>query len=390
MTYQPFIQPKTSQFGEIRVSEPSQQINLKSIYGVSALRDITTTAGSGSITNTSGEYVLKTTASGADSAIFDSAERGRYIAGQDAEAGIGIRVTDTPSGNQDLKWGYFDNTNGFGFGQDPTGIYVFTRKDSTTLKTYQSDWALDKLDGQGDSGFTLDLSAGHIFQINFSWYGYGAIEFKAVTFGEDSEQTMTKVHRIRKADEVSVSDPNLPIRVEIANNGTADAFESLYVGGRQFATIGKFIPARRVTSERRLSQGSIGETVLPTVSFRRKSGFDSVSVKAQGISIVTTADVIVEIRTGGTLTGTSFGTPTNTTASETAVESDTSATAITGGELIYSDLIEAGQGKSSSGSARIPLTDQDFIGTDPITICIRQVSGTGGTATTLFRVLEEW
>lgn len=41
----------------------------------------------------------------------------------------------------------------------------------------QSSWNIDKMDGTGASGFTLDLSKMQMFYIDYSWYGAGAIRF---------------------------------------------------------------------------------------------------------------------------------------------------------------------------------------------------------------------
>ena len=43
--------------------------------------------------------------------------------------------------------------------------------------TYQEDWNLDKLDGTGTSGVTLDPSKLNVYQINFRWLGAGEMRF---------------------------------------------------------------------------------------------------------------------------------------------------------------------------------------------------------------------
>lgn len=47
----------------------------------------------------------------------------------------------------------------------------------TDTWTYQSDWNIDKLDGTGTSGVTLDPSKLNIFQIQFRWLGAGEIRW---------------------------------------------------------------------------------------------------------------------------------------------------------------------------------------------------------------------
>lgn len=392
MTYISQVIPKKTQFDEQITSSKRQIINLKSIYGLSALRDVQTTTGSATIANATGEYKLTTTVNGDDKAILESAERGRYYAGQDAQAGIGVRISDTPTGNQVSRWGYYDDNDGFGFGVDATDLFIFDRKGGTETKVYQSNWNVDKLDGTGSSGLNLTIADGAIYHINFSWYGYGTIVYEVVYFDSTTkEQKSVIVHRIRKTSSVSIEDPNLPIRAEIENATTGAIFDSMYVGGRQFSTFGDLANPRRITSERNLNLLSIGNTPVPLVSFRRKSAFESISVKVSDLDIITNFDAIIDVRLDTTLTGASFGTPTNYSASETALESDTSATAVSGGEILYSTLVvSAGSGNSQKGGGSLNLIEQDFVGLQPVTVTIRQVEGTGGTASCIFRAGEEW
>jgi hypothetical protein len=45
------------------------------------------------------------------------------------------------------------------------------------VKTPQSEWNIDRCDGTGPSGFTIDLSKMQMFYIDFSWYGAGFIRW---------------------------------------------------------------------------------------------------------------------------------------------------------------------------------------------------------------------
>ena len=67
------------------------------------------------------------------------------------------------------------------FGQNVTnGIFVGIRRAGTDIIIPQSSWNVDPLNGTGPSGETLNLAKGNIFQIVFTWYGYGVIEFNVV------------------------------------------------------------------------------------------------------------------------------------------------------------------------------------------------------------------
>lgn len=385
-------------FGEYRVSQSFQIIELKSTHGVSAFRDITTVAGTGAITNSNGEFELSTGTTTGSTAQLDSAERGRYIPGVEAQCGLGVRLNHTFTSDQFAEWGYFDDDNGFGFGTDATGIYVFYKRAGSKTKIYQSNWNVDKLDGSGGSGniseYNLDLSEGHVFEIDFVWYGYGTVEWRLLINDADTQRQYSKVvHRFNPSGTNSIADPNLPIRAYVDNGSTSTDID-LYVGGRQFSVFTTYSPNRRVNGEYRLDQ-SIGASTafVPTVSFRRKTDAKSkgVSVKVAGVGIITDQDIVWELRLASSLTSASFGTPTDVTATETAVETDTSATALTGGEFLGGGLLSAsGSGSKSKGSSEVEVV-VDLPNSDSVTLCIRPVDATTSPTVSVFlRWREEW
>ncbi len=387
------IDNPTSLFGELVTIERTPIIELKSMYGLSALRDIVTLLGGATVINVDGEFRIDTTSGGTSAAILDSAERGRYIPGQVAQMGIGVRADSTAIGSQTARWGYFDLNDGFGFGVDGTGVFIFDRSDGNETIVRQGSWNADNMDGNGPSGLTLAISRGYVYQVVFSWYGYGTVEYRIVSYDEATrEQKTVVVHRIRKEGQVSVEDPNLPVRASVENNGVVNPY-ILCVTGREYSTYGKFVPNRRITGQYRLELGGINTTFLPSVSFRRKSDFESVAVKTSGFSVISDKDLLIQLRLNGTLTGAAFNTPSDYSAAETALEADMSATGISDGETIYEDLLGAsGAGSSKTGFQIIDVPAIDFIALQPITLVLRRVSGMGSdaTATVVLRASEEW
>jgi hypothetical protein len=377
-------------FNEVLTGHRQNIIELKSnVNVVSALRDITTIVGSATVTAANSEYVLATTAVASDSAILDSAEKGRYQAGYSAEAGIGIRYPDTPTGNMQAKWGYFDDNNGFYFGRDATGIFVAILRGASETKVYQSTWNADKLDSTGSSGLTLDLANGNIFQIRYSWYGYGTIDFTVIIQDANNVQKNIVVHRFSATAQTNIIDPNQPIRAKIENGSTTTA-HTLYVAGRQYSILGAYNPNVRSTGQYRLSQGSITSAAfVPLITFRRKAAYESTSVKVRHLALITDQDVIIQVRSNGNLTGASYITPSDYTAQETAVEADISATAITGGDPIDDDIVKGGGIGNQTNSDRYGTVGFDFPNRYPMTLCAKAVNTTA-TITSHFSVIEEW
>jgi len=259
-------------------------MDLKSTFGLSALRDRATTTGSGTVTNTVGdaEFSLRVGGSGG-SAELRTVERGRYVSGTCAEVGVACRIAATSyplTGNQQLRCGYCDVDNGFFFRYDAAGAAVVVRRDRVETVVPSSAWNVDRMDGTGPSLQTLDPTVGIIHQILYTWYGYAAIEFRiVVTAGEQgrSEQYVQPVHRFAPTGETSVKNPNLPLYVELLNENVPDpttepAIEA-YVGGRQYSILGKVSDTSvRTTSVYRLLY-DVSTPFTAILSVRRKANY---------------------------------------------------------------------------------------------------------------------
>lgn len=382
-------------FGDLSVAEQTPILSLGAVQTTSALRNIVNTTGSGSIqppgTTGTGEFLLRTTTNGADSVCFQSAQRGIYQPGVAVVTGIGLRTEAnyTLSGNQEILWGPTDdpsvvNPNGFCFGIDSAGVFVATVRNGVVSKTHQTNWNVDPLDGTGPSGLTLDPSNGNIYRLVFSWYGYGEVRFViSLNF-----QNVT-VHKSVPTNATSITNPNLPITVAIKNNGAANSPLDIYVGGRQFSVEGKALFNNRLTSEESLSLSGIGTTTTPVISFRRKTNFLSISVKVEGYDFLGSDDGIIEIFINGTLTGASFGTPSNTDPNETSLESDTSASTISGGILIARRMFNSSRGNSEVLESEQVL-NYDVPENQPISLCFRTLTGSLTSGSAIFRMREQW
>lgn len=388
-----------SQFNELRVAQKTPIVELTSVYGLSDLRDVVFTTGSGTVTNTSTEYQVSTTGSGADSAVLESALRGRYEPGYAGEAGIGIRIPTVPTGDQVARFGMFDGQNGAFFGVTSTDIFVAIRRGGADTVINQSAWNVDPLDGSGPSGATLNLSKGNIYQVVFTWYGYGVIEFRVVLPDPTTgAQEVVTVQRYSPSGQTSIIDPNQPLRAEVDNGGTAVAFD-LFVGGRQYNIIGKYRPVNRVTSERR-TVTNVGTTLIPVISFTRKAVFpassaraNSVSVGLEKISIISTTDLNYQVLLGGTIDGAYANYPTATTIipdSETALLVNTTCTTITGGEVILQGLT-SGLANNNRTLASQSLLDFELPIGEMVTLAVVRIAGNPvNTVYSSFSVTESW
>lgn len=390
-------------FGTVDTGDRTNIYEIKSIYGLS-IRDVQTTEGSGSIGHNGPAFTLSTTANGPDRALLESAEIGRYVPGLVAEPGVYFQTDDSSlSGSQVQRWGYFDDQDGLYFGRDADGLFVELRSGGSTVRQVrQEDWNLDTLDGSGDadnpSGKTLDVTEGHIYRAPFIWYGSGPAIFEVVLQGESSDHTgietrSVRVHEIARTDGSRLMEnPNLPVSVELDNDGTAAAM-SAEVSGRQFSLKGNYSPNVRVTSETvtGVGVGTSGFTNLLT--FRRKQNvtdgafFEAASVKLGGLDIITDQDLQVLVVTNPSLTSANFGSLSNVSDPETALEVDTAAS-VSGGESIWEQVQSGGAGNKTQ-FASTDTVNFDFVRRQPVSILASAIDSSA-TVDATCRLREEW
>ncbi|WP_223701152.1 hypothetical protein [Sutcliffiella deserti] len=387
-----------SQFNELMVANRTPVIELSSTYGISDLRDAIETTGTGTVTNDTVEYLISTGIGAGAEAILDSAQRGRYQPGYAVEAGLGARVMTPPTGEQVGRWGLFDDENGAYFGVDSSGTFLAYRRDGVDTVVPQASWNIDSLDGTGPSGITLDLANGNIFQIVFSWYGYGVIEWQVVVQNPvDLSQEVVTVNRVKPSGQTSFTDPNLPLRGQVENGATTGTNFTLYLAGRQYSIIGNYNPVFRVTSERRSFTATT--TLAPVISFQRKAIFpagsgrpNSVNVTLEGLDLLSGSDIYYQVILGSTINGAFVNFPTATTNipnDETALLVNNNSTSFTTlGQVVFQGLAAGNQGNTRSlttGSLLDLILADDQI----ITLAVATFSGTSAIQAA-FRVSEEW
>jgi len=99
-------------------------------------------------------------------------------------------------------------------GATVSGNLIITKR--TDSRAAQSTWNIDRCDGNGPSGFSLDLTKMQMFYIDYSWYGAGTIRFGF----RNQRGDITYAHRIANANyrtEAYMRSGNLPARYECNN-----------------------------------------------------------------------------------------------------------------------------------------------------------------------------
>jgi hypothetical protein len=380
-----------SQHAEVKVAPKTVQLHLSGIYPISVLRDKTTLVSGGTVTKSGGEYLV-TTAAGANSAAkIDSVHRGSYVCGLGSIAEVSIRVPTAPTGQQVGEWYYADASNGYGFGVDTTGIYVWHMKATTKTKVYQANWNADKLNGTGHSGNILSLTNGAVFFIDFTWFGYGIVEWGILAKSEDGRQHKIICHSHQTATSQSTDDVNLPIGVSV-ENGTATSSFTVAVGGRVFSIMGNYtVPHRSVGTNRLFSFTSSQFTDQYVLAVRKKSSGGFISIKAllNALNISgATRELLVKIVANPTIASPTWGAPVGVAAAETACEVATDGTyTAASGVVVYS------QYTSGTGSIIVQGEEIDHIELTDVfsyAIVIQNQTTSNGTVKVSLNWQEGW
>jgi hypothetical protein len=389
MSYQPY-KGLFTRFGEGMSAKRISQLNMKPTWGISGLRYTTTETGTGAtVGETNGEFRLQSGTDNSSIAQIITNQRGLYHAGAMGQCGIGVRIPTAPTSTAFCEWGYTDFTNGFYFGVDGTGKYVAYVTGGAVTKAYQSTWNVDKLDGTGASGKTLDLSNGAIAHIDFTWYGYGDIEFSYYVKNATTLRIERETCHIFKIDgAASIVDPNQPLAFRTGNGASTTTDVSIYIGGHQFSVVdGDSTEQKRVVSELLTSYTTATNTNWqPIIAIRKLATFNgrtnSVNVELRDYLVSATGDMEIRVTVGGTTSNLSWATPTGRTLAETAVESKitTTGTALTtsadGEPVDYGYVAANGTGSNAQGEAA--GTAPFVLGqTTEMILWVRRISGSG-------------
>lgn len=398
MAYQPPPNTEATLFGEAIVAQRKDVFNLRPMYGVSRLRDQVTTSGGGeTVDESNGLIEIVTAAAAGEFAILRTLERGVYLSGTTAEIGIGVDALEVPVGDQYAEWGYFDGDNGMGFRKKSDGLYVFRTVDGVdTHEVPRSGWNIDKLDGTGPSGISFDFDThGAIYQITFTWYGFGDIVFYVYALNsETGKRERAPLHRITTNGDTILRDPNLPVWAAVYNVTASDSY-TLRIGGRQFSVLGDGFASQNRALFADLPDYTItaAEDVWePLIAIRKKATFrgrqNSLRIVPKGVILSADDDAGVRITFDATTVGAVWGAPSGIPAGETGVElAGPGFTVSDAGITIVEQSTAQSAGGRSSAPPPVAPERETVLGDDTeVVVWVRRRTGN----VTVVNVTVEW
>ena len=131
-------------------------------------------------------------------------------------------VMNSPKENLRQRVGYHGADNGIYLqvsGIGSTSISFVERSLSTGTETVvpQPSWNIDKLDGTGISGYTLDISKAQIMWTDIEWLGLGTVRVGFVIDGKFIH--CHSFHHANLIQSTYMTTASLPLRYEITNTG---------------------------------------------------------------------------------------------------------------------------------------------------------------------------
>ena len=368
-------------FGRLRISDPVTLFDSQNQYDLQPwlwAEDLT--SGATIVHDADGaSATMDVTGTTGSKAIRQTRNYNRYQPGKSQEILITFDTGSLTSGTR-ARIGYFDDKNGIFLENDGNNLSLVVRSSATgsvvDSSVAQASWNIDPMDGTGPSGITLDMTKANILAMDLEWLGVGRVRYAFVIDGR-----IVPVHQNLHANVgsgVYMTTANLPVRYELENTGGAgDSIEAICAsviseGGfetqRGFpasATNGSSLTS---VTTRRPILSLRPATTFNSIENRQTFIFDQLALYASG-----NGALIETVYNPTSLTGASW----SSVGSDSGMEVDTSATAISGGTTLSQVFIAASsQGNQNSPSAsRLGLTERlpfglDVNGTNPDVISI--------------------
>ena len=263
-------------------------------------------------------------------------------------------VPATPQENLRQRVGYFGADNGIYFEINGTTPYFVERSLSTGTQTEvaQANWNIDKLDGTGVSGITLDITKAQILWMDIEWLGLGTVRMGFVIDGQ-----FIHAHSFHHANLITstyITTASLPVRYEITNTDATSGSSTMKQvcstviseGGYELSGLQQAVQTP-ITAP--VDLPTPAGTHYPVLSIRLKSSPD----RLDAIVIMTALSIMGigngpeynwQVRASATTTG---GTWTSAGV-DSAVEYKIGGTSVTGGRILASGFFSATKQSSTS------------------------------------------
>ena len=210
-----------------RVSLPVRQFTSTSEYIDSQLHWEKSVAGTGTVAVQANISSVRLSTGGTVNAASAIRQTKRYMRSQPAKSLMILQtfVMSAAQTNTLCEIGYNDGYNGVFLQRNASTFNVvqrsFTSGSAVDTTIAQASWNLDKLDGTGSSGVTLDLTKTQILAIDMGCLDVGQVR---IGFDFGGNTGLIYCHQFLNANSIATayaSTASLPVRGRVFNSGTA-------------------------------------------------------------------------------------------------------------------------------------------------------------------------
>jgi hypothetical protein len=349
--------PNIDAFGRLRVSNPYTLFDSSHRFADNNLWSTSTaTSGTATFNSSQGLIDLAVTAASGSEVVRETTKIFSYQPGKSLLV-LSTFVMNASKTNLRQRVGYYGAANGYYLQQNNSTVSFVERTSvsgSLVENTInQSSWNVDKLDGTGESGITLDLTKAQILFMDLEWLGVGTVRIGFVINGN-----FYVCHKFQHANLITstyITTASLPLRYEITNTGATSGASTLKQicstvlseGGYELTGLQQAIGIP-INSPRTL--GTEG-TFYPVVSLRLKT------TRLDGIVILTALSAM-PISTGNynwqvVATGTTTGGTWTSAGTSSCVEYNITGTSFstTGGRILASGFFNA----TNQGASQVDI-----------------------------------
>ena len=265
--------------------------------------------------------------------------------------------------------GYFDAANGVIFRQNGTTNLQLILRTSTSGTVSdanivaQSAWNIDKLDGTGASGITLDITKSQILIIDLQFLGMGRVRV-----GFDINGVIYYVHQFTNANNLTVpymQSASLPVGMLVSTTATATTKTSYFKCASVQSEGGNLQLFGYPFSTPEATSTAGNGTRVPAIAIRPKTTYNGIVnreyFQLESINLMVTggAPVFWEVVVGGAYSGQTYA-DVNTAYSAFEYTSVPGAyTNLTGGIVVASGY--ASNTSGGAGGVSVPLQVDGFV-----------------------------
>jgi hypothetical protein len=391
--------PNVDAFGRLRVSTPFTLFDSSHRFDDNGLwSTATATSGTATFNASQGLMDLTVTSASGSQIVRETTKVFSYQPGKSLLV-LNTFVMNAAKTNLRQRVGYYGAANGYYLQLNNSTLSLVERTSvsgalvETTVN--QSSWNVDKLDGTGVSGVTLDITKAQILFMDLEWLGVGTVRIGFVIDG--NFYVCHKFHHANIITSTYITTASLPIRYEITNTGATSGASTLKQicstvlseGGYQLNGLQQAIGIP-VTTPRTL--GTAG-TFYPIVSIRLKTSPDRLDaiVICTAISVVATTSGHYNwqvVASGTTTAGTWVGAP-----DDSSVQYNITGTSFTGGRILASGFFST----TNQGSTQVDILKEALFKTQlerngltssPFELTILVASDVGGGGGTVLASMD--